>query len=64
MRAQDGGPPVIFVTGYSADAEIEQKLRASAYSILHKPFSPRELGRRVRELLDQTQAHLTRQQSG
>ncbi len=64
MRAHSGGPPVIFVTGYSADAEFEQKIQANAFNVLHKPFSPRELARKVREMLDESRAQMTNEQSG
>ncbi len=64
MRAQNGGPPVIFVTGYTADVDFERKIQAGAFNVLHKPFSPRELARKVREMLDQSRAQMTSQQSG
>jgi signal transduction histidine kinase/ActR/RegA family two-component response regulator len=64
MRDKNGGPPVIFVTGYSADTDFEKKIRAGAFNVLHKPFSPRELARKVREMLDQSRAEMTQQQSG
>ncbi len=64
MREMNGGPPVIFVTGYSADAEFEHKIQSSSVEVLHKPFSPRELARRVREMLDQSREQVASQQSG
>jgi len=64
MCSENGETPVSFVTGYSADAQFEQKIQAKAMNVLHKPFSPRELARLVREMLDQSTGKLTPQQSG
>jgi two-component system, cell cycle sensor histidine kinase and response regulator CckA len=64
MCALNGGPPVIFVTGYTADPDFERKIQAGSFNVLHKPFSPRELARKVREMLDQSRAQMSSQQSG
>jgi PAS domain S-box-containing protein len=45
--------PVIFATGYSAEsAPLLGKLAEKGVTILQKPYSPRVLARRIRELLD------------
>ena len=64
MCTRNGGPPVIFVTGYTAEADFECKIQAGAFNVLHKPFSPRELARKVRDMLDQSRAQMSSQQSG
>jgi two-component system, cell cycle sensor histidine kinase and response regulator CckA len=45
--------PVIFTTGYSPDIGLLQKAQQEGLPVLQKPYSPRELGRKVRETLDQ-----------
>lgn len=45
--------PVIFATGYSADLALPDQLRRDGLSVLQKPYSPRDLARRVRDVLDQ-----------
>jgi len=44
--------PVVFATGYSAEAEALGKLSNEGVPILQKPYSPSLLGLRVREALD------------
>jgi len=51
------GLPVIFATGYSADMAMLEKVRQQGLPVLQKPYSPRELARRVRDSLDR-QANL------
>jgi two-component system cell cycle sensor histidine kinase/response regulator CckA len=43
---------VIFATGYSPDIAQLQKVMAQGLPILQKPYSPRDLARKVRETLD------------
>ena len=45
--------PVIFATGYSPDLEPLQSVMKRGLPMLQKPYNPRDLGRKVRETLDQ-----------
>jgi len=45
--------PLIFATGYSADIDLLRKARLEGLPVLQKPYSPRDLARKVREALDQ-----------
>lgn len=44
--------PVIFATGYSPDLALLQKVQQQGLPVLQKPYSPRDLARKVRESLD------------
>ncbi|MGA8767082.1 MAG: response regulator [Candidatus Acidiferrales bacterium] len=44
---------VIFATGYSRDMAQLQRARQEGLPVLQKPYSPRDLARKVRETLDQ-----------
>ena len=44
---------VIFATGYSADIASLQKAQQKGLPMLQKPYSPRNLARKIRETLDQ-----------
>jgi len=44
--------PILFTTGYSARTERVGLLVDQGHSVLQKPYSPTELARRVREVLD------------
>jgi two-component system cell cycle sensor histidine kinase/response regulator CckA len=44
--------PVIFATGYSADVALLGTLRERGLPMLQKPYSPRDLALKVREVLD------------
>jgi len=44
--------PVIFTTGYSSENEALTGVIQSGGVVLQKPFDPKKLARRVRELLD------------
>jgi PAS domain S-box-containing protein len=50
--------PVIFATGYSADMALLERARQQSLPMLQKPYSPRDLGRKVRDTLDQHQHRL------
>lgn len=63
MCAFNGGPPAIFVTGYNSDPEFEDKIKTSSVNVMHKPFLPRELARKVREMLDQSHVKVASQRS-
>jgi len=43
--------PVIFASGYSTDPALLTKIDHPAASFLHKPYTPRDLGRKVWESL-------------
>jgi CheY-like chemotaxis protein len=49
--------PVIFTTGYSSDNEALTKVIEAGGVVVEKPFDPRKLARRVRELLDASLVH-------
>ncbi len=53
MRKENPDLPVIFATGYSADMAQVQKVQEDGLPVLQKPYSPRDLARKVRETLDQ-----------
>ena len=43
---------VIFATGYSADSSMLQQVEERGLPVIQKPYSPRDLARKVREVLD------------
>jgi signal transduction histidine kinase len=45
--------PVLYITGLGENLEIDSAPEGSSASVLHKPFPPEHLARKVRELLDQ-----------
>lgn len=49
--------PVIFTTGYSADHEALTGVIETGGAVVEKPFDPKKLARRVRELLDRSMIH-------
>jgi two-component system, cell cycle sensor histidine kinase and response regulator CckA len=49
MRA---GIKVIFASGYTDDVVLQHQLVARHGAFVQKPFTPRSLGRKVREVLD------------
>jgi PAS domain S-box-containing protein len=57
MREMNKELPVIFTTGYSAENEALSKVIASGGTVIQKPFDPKKLARRVRELLDHSMQH-------
>jgi two-component system, cell cycle sensor histidine kinase and response regulator CckA len=44
--------PIIFATGYSPDTTLLDKVREKGLPVLQKPYTPRDLARKVRETLD------------
>jgi PAS domain S-box-containing protein len=46
--------PVVFATGYNPDIALLQKVQQQGLPVLQKPYSPRDLARKVREALDQS----------
>ena len=55
MCAYQPDVPVLFVTGYSSDAEVLRSVQERKHPLLQKPYGPRELALKVREALDQAQ---------
>jgi two-component system cell cycle sensor histidine kinase/response regulator CckA len=52
ISAEKPGLPVLFATGYGADIASLQKAIEQGLPVIHKPYTPRDLGRRIRECLD------------
>ena len=52
ISAERPGLPVIFATGYGADLASLQKALEQGLPVIHKPYTPRDLGRKIRECLD------------
>ncbi len=52
LQEQGAVPPVLFITGYSADALSAGTLQKDRVHLLRKPFSPDQLQAAVREALD------------
>jgi len=44
---------VIFITGYTDDSLVRHELTKAGVTLVQKPFSPTELVRKIREVLDQ-----------
>lgn len=55
LRAIDAALPVLFMSGYTAEASLDEGALAGA-EFIGKPFTPDELCRRVRILLDRAPA--------
>ena len=53
IHAERPDVPVLFATGYSADMALLQKAQQQGLPVIQKPYSPRALGRKVREMIDQ-----------
>jgi len=43
---------VLFMSGYTADIVLEKGIAADEFNFMHKPVTPMELLRRIREILD------------
>ena len=54
MRSLRPDLPVIFTTGYSADNDGLTQVVESGGIVLQKPYDPKKIARRVRQLLDRT----------
>ncbi len=52
MRQLRAELPVIFTTGYSAENEALTKVIQTGGAVLQKPYDPKKLARRIREMLD------------
>jgi FixJ family two-component response regulator len=55
MATETSDLPVIFASGYSTDPALVTKIDRPAASFLHKPYTPRDLGRKVWEALHRAQ---------
>ncbi|MEO8211858.1 MAG: PAS domain-containing protein, partial [Myxococcales bacterium] len=53
-RVRERSPtlPILFMSGYSADVGIDQDVLSIGENFLAKPFTPGDLARKVREILD------------
>lgn len=58
MCAYQSEIPVLFVTGYSSDAEVLRSVQERKHPLLQKPYGPRELALKVREALDRSRNNL------
>jgi len=56
--AEKAGVPVIFATGYSADISLLHKAQQLGLPVIQKPYTPRNLARKIREALDHEAARL------
>jgi two-component system cell cycle sensor histidine kinase/response regulator CckA len=56
--AEKAGVPVIFATGYSADMALLNKAQQLGLPVIQKPYTPRNLARKIREALDHHAARL------
>ena len=56
IRKMRSSIPVLFVSGYADDGDVRKQLALPGVAFLQKPFTPDELGRRVREILDENKA--------
>jgi PAS domain S-box-containing protein len=52
LCAQRPSLRVLYMSGHTDDAVLHAGVRASRDTLVHKPFTPLSLGRRVREVLD------------
>ena len=50
---------MLFASGYTDDAVLLRGIRIDEVAFLQKPFTPRQLTQRVREVLDQPFVPLT-----
>lgn len=51
--------PVLFVTGYSADSEMQRLAQEKGLSVLQKPYGPHDLAQRVRAALDHVRKNIS-----
>ena len=54
LSAERPGLRVLFMSGYTDDAVVRHRVLEAAMPYLQKPFAPRALATKVREVLDQT----------
>jgi two-component system cell cycle sensor histidine kinase/response regulator CckA len=47
---------VLFMSGYIDDSAVRQEIRERGTAYLQKPFSPKDLIKKVREVLDSVPA--------
>jgi two-component system cell cycle sensor histidine kinase/response regulator CckA len=53
VRGSDADLPVLYISGYAAEAVVSQGMLEEGEHFLQKPFSPAELLQAVRDILDQ-----------
>ena len=56
MTARTPGMPVIIMSGYTEETLPVPRHGGRRSTLLQKPFTPRELRRRIREVLDRSSA--------
>ena len=52
MRELQPDLPAVFATGYSADTAMLKTVQSEGFPILHKPYTPVNLVRTLRDTLD------------
>jgi DNA-binding NarL/FixJ family response regulator len=52
LRHSRPGLKVLFMSGYTNDALVRQGIEASRVAFIHKPFTPRALAEKIREVLE------------
>lgn len=52
LRQSRPGLRVLFMSGYTSDALVRQGIEASRVAFIHKPFTPRALAEKIREVLE------------
>jgi two-component system cell cycle sensor histidine kinase/response regulator CckA len=53
MRSQQPSIRVLYMSGYTDDTTVLNRGDANADVLIYKPFSPKALVKKVREILDQ-----------
>ncbi|CAN5172889.1 hypothetical protein BH24GEM2_BH24GEM2_11070 [soil metagenome] len=56
MTGQHPSIPVLYMSGYTEDAVVQRGVREESVEFIQKPFSPDDLARRVREVLDRPES--------
>ena len=57
LSVEHPGMPILFVSGQLRHPSVRGRELPAGASVLEKPFSPRDLRSRVREMLDARPAH-------
>ena len=52
MRTRQPGLRVLFMSGYTDDAEVIHRIHEATDTLIQKPFTPKMLAKKVREILD------------
>jgi CheY-like chemotaxis protein len=56
LREHRPGIPILFMSGYSADEELQPGVLEPGMNLIEKPFDARTLQKKVRELLDRARS--------